>query len=172
MQTCSCAHTCAWCTLFPHSFSLFFKSPLRSQLRPYLHSDVCSCVIYLCCRLIFQSPGSSAAVSKTSRRRRWRKRRRRRRAAVVWVSGRLASQHRWRFVWILPRERGSREREGGQKEWREGGKSERQMRREKDGERQKSREWNRGDRRDKGGEEVGKTPHCSLNELHLSATLY
>lgn len=35
---------------------------------------------------------------------------RRGRAAVVWVLRSLASQHRWRFVWIPPREQGSRSR--------------------------------------------------------------
>lgn len=33
---------------------------------------------------------------------------------VVWVSGRFASQHRWCFVWSLPREQGSKEK--GQRE--------------------------------------------------------
>lgn len=67
MQTCSQTNTCApSLPIVPHSFSFFFKSLLHSQLRPYLHSDACSCVIHLRCRLIFQSPGS-ATVSKRSR---------------------------------------------------------------------------------------------------------
>lgn len=98
-----------------HTCSLsILNLPLHSQLRPYLHSDACSCEIHLRCRLIFQSPGSSATVSKRSSMEEEveGKRRRRRRRVAVWVSGRLASRHRWRFVWILPRERGSRKREG------------------------------------------------------------
>lgn len=49
--------------IFPHLF--FFKSTFHS----HFHSDVCSCVIDVCCRLIFQSPGSLAAVSERGRRK-------------------------------------------------------------------------------------------------------
>lgn len=107
-------------TLVSHLPLWFHFSSNLPFIHTYVHTrtrGVCSCVIHLCCRLIFQS--SSAAVSKRSRGGgRWRLRKRRR-AAVIWVLGRLASQHRWRFVWSLPRERGNSKREGGREEEKE-----------------------------------------------------